>query len=440
MSMSKGKLVRVAEGVYRHINRDGKKGSYFERVLIDGQNTFRKLAATREREAVEARATNRAQYAQYRRGMPGVRNPYTSFVGKDAQILKIIEAYKAAGCPRRSKKKVRSEITRGQVEYSLDKICEWPGWNHQAIEMIDARVLTRYEIWRREHGKKISNGRTIDLEIAYLSGALRWAVWQGLISRNPLAGIERPSFQDAATRHCRDHRAVDADELHEIIRELFMHEDSEVLGWQYAFENFSGVRTSEALALRTDAKPGEPGSIEGGVLHIKRAKEGVNPYIRLHPALIELLVAHSAWKEFRFPKSPWFFPSPVHPAMPVTKGALSHALRRKLKGKRRTSHGSRAYYVTARRSDFEPGKTVPPTDGQIAAEIGDVTGAPMVQAVYGGLPPNWLDSKIGKISFLPNGPRAWKIFYDLKELERVRQAKLAAMIEKMKQTKRAKNQ
>jgi hypothetical protein len=61
----------------------------------------------------------------------------------------------------------------------------------------------------------------------------------------------------------------------------------------------------------------------------------------------------------------------------------------------------------------------------------------MVQAVYGGLPPNWLDSRIGKITFLPEGPRAWKLFYDLKELERLRQLRLAGMIEKMTQTKRA---
>jgi integrase len=345
--MSKSKLVRVAEGIYRHVNKDGKKGSYFERVLVDRRNTFVKLAASREREAVDARAANRAQYAQWLRGVSGVRNPYESFIGRDAELFKIIDAYKKAGCPRRSQKKARAEATREQVVYSLDMVCRWPGWNHQAVEHIDARILTRYGVWRREHGKKISNGRTIDLELAYLSGALRWAVWQGLISRNPLAGIERPSFQNAATRHCRDARVKDAVELHEVTRELFLAEESEVLGWQFAFECFSGLRTSETLRLRKDAEQGKPGYIDGDILYVKRSKDGIEPYVKIHPALCELLIAHSAWKEFRFPHSPWFFPSPIHPQMPVGKGALAQALRRKFKGKRLTSHGARAYYVTA---------------------------------------------------------------------------------------------
>lgn len=426
--MSKGKLVRVAEGVYRHVNKDGRKGNYFERVLIDDKNTFKKLAASREREAVDARASNRAQYAKWLRGEPGVRNPYESFAGQDAGLYKIIEAYKKAGCPRRSKKKARSETTKTQVEYALDTVCKWPGWNHQAVEHIDARVLTRYEQWRREHAKRISNGRTIDLEIAYLSGALRWAVWNGLITRNPLAGIERPSFQNAATRCCRDARAEDAEELHEIVREFFLHPDSEVLGWQYAFECLTGVRTSEALMLRKDADPWQPGFIDCGLLFIKRAKDGVKPYVTIHPALCELLVAHSAWKEFRFPNSPWYFPSPVHPQMPVGKGALAHALRRKFPGRKRTSHGARAFYVTARRSEGVE-------DGIIAAEIGDKSGAPIITQVYGGLPPNWLDSTVGKITWLPKGPAAWKIFYDLKELERIRQQRAAEWLEQSKQAK-----
>jgi hypothetical protein len=59
----------------------------------------------------------------------------------------------------------------------------------------------------------------------------------------------------------------------------------------------------------------------------------------------------------------------------------------------------RAYYVTARRSQGI-------SDAQIAAEIGDSTGASIISSTYGAVPPNWRGG--GKIGWLPaNGPAAW---------------------------------
>lgn len=121
------------------------------------------------------------------------------------------------------------------------------------------------------------------------------------------------------------------------------------------------------------------------------------------------------WHDRRYPESPWFFPSADDPENNhVDSNALCHTLRRLAqlepavregriipKGQRRTSHGLRAFYVTVRRSEGIE-------DGSIAAELGDKTGPSIIESTYGGLPPNWLDTSVGKISFLPEqGEPAW---------------------------------
>jgi hypothetical protein len=49
-------------------------------------------------------------------------------------------------------------------------------------------------------------------------------------------------------------------------------------------------------------------------------------------------------------------------------------------------------------------------DHKIAAEIGDKTGAAIIVSTYGGLPPNWMDTTVGKIEWLPaDADPAWTI-------------------------------
>ncbi len=95
----------------------------------------------------------------------------------------------------------------------------------------------------------------------------------------------------------------------DIARKLFAHPATEVLGWQFLLEAFTGLRTSEALQLRTDAAPGAPGhlivtrSVEGAAgamgagtacwraLDIGRCKNGINPFVVMTPHLEKLLRA-----------------------------------------------------------------------------------------------------------------------------------------------------
>ena len=251
----------------------------------------------------------------------------------------------------------------------------------------------------------MTNGRTLDIEIGYLRSALRWAKIRDIIPMNPLADLDVPSFQSGPVVKCREFRPADADELHRIARHLFGSWRSEVLGWQMLFEAYLGLRTGEALMLRFDAERGKPGHVDGDVLHLDRLKKGVNPWAMLHPAAKELLEAHRKWQSDRF-NSDWYFPSPDLTCQPVGKSSLSHALIRVTKALgigRRTAHGMRAYYVTVRRSQGIP-------DAQIAAEIGDATGAQIITSTYGDLPPNWSSSTAGKLDWTPKGEPAWKIF------------------------------
>jgi integrase len=172
------------------------------------------------------------------------------------------------------------------------------------------------------------------------------------VPANPVSGF--PRFQpDSAVHKCREFQPHNADELHTFIGWLFMDPRSESLAWQALFEANTGLRTEEALMLRTDAKnPGEAGYVSSdGNLHVVRVKHGINPFVHIHSDLKKLMKAHTVWKAIRFPDSPWFFPG-RDSCQPVHKCALSHALRRLREkfGRKITSHGMRAFYVLVRRS------------------------------------------------------------------------------------------
>ena len=201
----------------------------------------------------------------------------------------------------------------------------------------------------------------------------------------------------------------DTEALHEIGKLMFADIRSETLGWQFMFEAYTGLRTCEALQLRTDAKPYEAGWIspDGKSVCVRRAKnqQSVNPLVRVHEGLGAWLKAHREWKQNRYPDSPWYFPSYRNPETAHSDvGALGQALRRLEKkiGRKITSHGMRAFYVTVRRSHGIP-------DIQIAWEIGHTSAGKTLASVYGGVPPHWLMDDGPKLQWLPtNGQRAWE--------------------------------
>lgn len=237
--------------------------------------------------------------------------------------------------------------------------------------------------------------RSADLDLQVLSNLCWFAVMEGVLQTNPVLG--RAKHRKAGdVIHCRDAMPKDADELHEIAGRMMRNPVSAATGWQMLFEAFTGCRTSEVLAMRTDAtQRGQHGFDDGTYLHVRRQKSGGFPYLKIDADLRELLTAHKAWKTV---DSPWYFPG-LSGGLPLTRFALSHRLKSMKLGKRITSHGLRAYFVTLHRSRGLGNE-------QVAALIGDRTSS-LIETTYGALPEVWSGGE--PLGFMPkNCKKAWE--------------------------------
>jgi integrase len=300
---------------------------------------------------------------------------------------------------------LRSDANRGAEERHSAILLKF--WNRVAIETVTDASCDAYRDWRVEHAQHGRGNRAVDQELTTLSNAFRYARRRGLLRSNPLLG--RPRYQSPKlVRHCREFMPGNADELHACAGLLMQRPRSTVLGFQQLFEAMSGLRTCEVLRWRTDAGPDDPGYVtpDGKSLRVWRGKgqHAVNPYIKVHEGLSALLDVHRKWKEIRYPDSPWYFPSSRTAQQPVSKRALTHALRRfYLQGKikKLTSHGNRAFFVTVRRSHGI-------TDSQIAFEIGHTSAGMTLATVYGGVPPHWLNGEGPKLGWVPSEKPAWE--------------------------------
>jgi len=116
--------------------------------------------------------------------------------------------------------------------------------------------------------------RAFDLDLNTLSNAFQWAIRAELVKTNPLATglITTPRAKSSiAGKRCRGARMnFTNSQRFSSIAET----NSAVLGWQTLAEGLTGLRTCEALGLRTDAPPYEPGWItpDGKSLCVRRAK------------------------------------------------------------------------------------------------------------------------------------------------------------------------
>jgi integrase len=277
-------------------------------------------------------------------------------------------------------------------------------WGPRVAEGLAAKDTLAYWSHRQSQKPRGHGGAAVDRELSTLRSALTWAVNSGRLTRHPLPG-PLPKFRPAAIRHCREVAPVNADELHQLARFFFELPGLAVLGWQILLEALTGCRTSEVLRLRWDAPPHGPGAVEGDWLWLERSKRGVNPYAMITPALREALRALAAWRDREHPGHLFYLPSPKLAGKPVGADCLTHELpiaSQTLFGRRITPHGLRSFYVTARRSQGV-------SDAQIAAEIGDATGAAIISSTYGAIPPNWAGST-KRLGWLPSkGGPAWEV-------------------------------
>jgi integrase len=390
-------------GLYITADKD-----YFERPWIQGKRVWRKIDAPSAKAARTILGSRRADAAKAAEGLG--RDPYAP---QGVLVGDLLDKFVAAGCPTRKHgpkvgKALRNEESRIKV---LRKF-----WGLRAADRIVPSDCAGYRTTRK--GKKNTDGgAAVDRELSTLKSVLRWAVIKGHIASNPLnAPLEK--FRVREIRHSREVAPADAGEIHIMAAHFFMVyvtdqkrwcatklQDMRVLGWQTLLGSMTGCRTSELLRLRWDAGPRQPGYIEGEWLWLQRSKRGVNPFALIHPALRACLNALRSWCQEYFPDNPYFLPSPWCKGKPISPDGLTHELQpasESLLGHRITPHGLRSYYVTARRSQGI-------SDSQIAAEIGDKTGASIISSTYGDIPPGWAGST-KKLGWLPDAPvpPAWE--------------------------------
>ena len=396
-------FTQVEPGIYR----DTKSGRFYERPTIAGKRTWRKLVGN-------SLELSRAEFYRRRTTIANGQEPYRETVegtlARPPEAVKtvgdVIRRYQNDGFPDKHLLS-RPESTRASEEQHCRALL--PFWNSIEAKTVTTPACDTYRDWRLERITKGEGLRAIDCELNTLSAAFRYSQRRGLVTVNPLVG--RPKYQPGSrVRHCREFMPADADELHEIVRELFKDRRSHVLGWQMLAEAYSGLRGCEMLKWKANAKAGQFGFVtpDGKSMAVWRCKNQHfnNPYIHLHEGLTSMLKAHRKWHEKYYPDNEWFFPGRERGTnQPVTDQALAHALWRicKKRARRIRPHGNRAFYVTVRRSWGV-------ADNQIAYEVGHSSGGSTLESVYGGVPPHWRKGEGPKMDWLPaDGKPAWDV-------------------------------
>lgn len=328
----------------------------------------------------------------------------------------LLAEYLEAGCPD-SRGRPRTGAVLVTEARHIEALRTW--WQSRRAEGVTLADLHDYRAHRRASITRAgcTGARTCELEETTLSNCLTWAVLRRLLPTNPI--VDRGTIRSAGEiRHSRDTKPASANELHRLANHLFGDPRSEAVAFQLLFEALTGLRTSEALALRWDAThTGDTCTVgwrDARFLYygLSKQRDGL---ARMHtvqlddpdrPHIVELLEAMSLWRSARCPSTPWYFPG-RNRQQPLDAGSLVHALGRSTRALNlptRTSHGLRAYYTTVRRCQGIP-------DERIAIELGHAKADPgLVRSTYGDVPPNWR-GLANTYTWLPSDPEipiAWR--------------------------------
>lgn len=300
-------------------------------------------------------------------------------------VGELIDAYVEAGMPTRKMRPKRpATITN---EKACLKVVRAFFGNMQAAAVTLADC-DRFRDWRLSGGffadagadeqrKKMARmkkgTRSVDLELTIFANVFHLAVRRGSLKTNPIMGRGRYSVAEDV-RHCREVAPTPAS-LKQI--EYWLRARNELGAADLVcFLAFSGLRIGEALPLDWEAVDWSE-----KVLHVKREKRGIMPWVPILPEMDALL-----FDMRKRAASHLLFPSPFDPDKSRDGAAFSHRLTaacRALGVGHVTPHGLRSYFVTqARESGL--------SDAEIAMLIGDKTGPAIIAHTYGDVRPDHL--------------------------------------------------
>ncbi len=372
-----------------------KGGKIVARVRVNGKLTWR---GTGTEDPAEARKWLKKWKSEEWMERNGIEAKGVILHRQRVTVSEVIGAYVEAGMPTRKMRK-KSPYTVKNERYCLNPVLNYFG-DKQAATLTLADC-DKYLDWRTSGGyvakftvrgkpqtmQTRGGKRAVDLELVVLNNALSLAVRRGLLHSNPLAG--RGRFTCASeVRHCRE-VAPSPDGLARI-EAWFRGRDEHGTADLVCFLAYSGLRIGEALAMEWEMVDWTE-----GILHVKREKKGITPWV---PILAEMDTLLRSMKQRA--KSYLLFPSPFK----AEKAADPSAARRRLKAACEaldlghvTPHGLRSYFVTrARESGL--------SDAEIAMLIGDKTGPGLISLVYGDVRPEHLLKQAKRIRLTATQP------------------------------------
>lgn len=332
-------------------------------------------------------------------------------------------------------------------------------WDATCAASITPKSWERFAAWREnesnlDHTHKGGRRSTI-IELSALSSLCQWAVSEEKIPTNPFAGYAKV-IKPKNVEHCPQFAPEHDEELHRILNWFWTtsaaptnrHKPADVdratkiMGGWLSFTALSGLRPEEPAYLyrfpRLAAAPARPAALPAGTIfpdrtgqlrmRIERTKRGQNPFITLHPALLDFLDVWTQWLELNRPPlaagqvlnpqlpSHWF-PHELDWSRPLCPAGDTSRLNEKLNTctaalqlpVRKPKGVGRAYYVAVRRSQGAD-------DAVISGELGQNTKADLIREVYGnpddlrgGALLDWLpEEQDPKTQKLVPAPTAWQ--------------------------------
>lgn len=363
-------------------------GVIYARVRINGKRTWRSTETNDPREA-------RKWLKKWRNDgwllANGIEPKGVVLQRKRVTVREVIEAYVKAGCPTRKMRpkapvtvRIELAVTRPVLAYfgelpaaaltlgDCDKYLEW---------RTSGGYVANFNLRGKPQAKTTRGGkRVVDLELTILSNALNLAVRRRMITLNPLVGRSRYTC-GSEVRHCRE-VAPSPDGLNKI-ESWFRDRGEDQVADILCFLAYSGLRIGEALVMEWESV-----DWPAGLLHVRREKRGITPWVPILPEMDMLL------KSMRKRASSFLlFPSYVEPTRPMDPSAIRHRLKAACETLglcHATPHGLRSYFVTRAR---EAGLS----DAEIAALIGDKTGPSIIAHTYGDVRPEHLLAQAKRI-------------------------------------------
>src|SRR5665213_4131006 len=278
-----GGFERLGECLYR------KGETIYARLRVNGKATWRSTGTSEPREA-------RAWLKKWRNDGWLLKNgiePKGVVVQRErVPVQEIVDAYVKAGCPTR-KMRPKSPFTVKNEKYCVNPVLGYFG--QMPAASLTLADCDKYLDWRNSggyvakfmlHGKPQTmqtrgGKRAVDLELVVLGNALALAVRRGVLNSNPLTGRSRYTCA-SEVRHCRE-VAPGPDGLVKL-EGWFRSRNEHGVADAVCFMAYSGLLIGEALAMEWEMVDWQQ-----RILHVKREKKGITPWVPLLSEMEALL-------------------------------------------------------------------------------------------------------------------------------------------------------